>query len=70
MEIFGEITSASGFEYDNIFIRYFIDLPFGKFTLSKIVLLSLNLKITYYSRISNINLIVNLYKIMHQSLNT
>lgn len=70
MEIFGEITSASGFEYDNIFIRYFIDLPSGKFSLSKIVLLSLNLKITYYSRISSTNLIVNLYKIMQQSVYT
>lgn len=70
MEIFGEITSASGFEYDNIFIRYFIDLPSGKFSLSKVVLLSFNLKITYYLRISSINLIVNLYKVMQQSLYT
>ncbi|XP_026812777.1 Meckel syndrome type 1 protein isoform X1 [Rhopalosiphum maidis] len=29
IEIFAEITSASGFEYDNLFIRYFIDLPSG-----------------------------------------
>lgn len=30
IDIFAEITSATGFEYDNLFIRYNIDLPLGK----------------------------------------
>ncbi|VVC44581.1 B9 domain [Cinara cedri] len=29
IEIFAEIKSASGFEYDNLFIRYCVDLPSG-----------------------------------------
>ncbi|XP_025418079.1 Meckel syndrome type 1 protein homolog [Sipha flava] len=27
IEIFAEITSAIGFEYDNLFIRYYVDIP-------------------------------------------
>lgn len=29
IEIFAEITSAIGFEYDNIFIRYYVDISPG-----------------------------------------
>lgn len=50
IEVFAEITSASGFEYDNLFIRYYLNLPNGKM-LNNILTLLVGCKLFCFSTI-------------------